>query len=226
MRGHAHAGGYRLEIVDHGVGMPADELDVANTRLSGAESFTVAPSRYLGHYVVGRQASRLGLTVHLRDTPGGGTTAEIEIGAVIAPAEAVVEPVVEEPERAPATGGQDLEAGDRPETLIEALGRPQARPITAEDAMDDAPDRKVDRAVPMPAAATTGSGYTRRVRGANAPDTGIRTARAGRTSRQEAGGPEAMRDALNRVQAGMERSRSEDDAGGHEPGERDEPEGR
>src|SRR6185295_9282455 len=93
IRGRAHPAGYRLLIVDHGVGMEPEELAVANTRLSGGESFTVAPSRYLGHYVVGRQATRMGLDVVLRDTPGGGTTCVIEIGPVIgaAPAPAPAE---------------------------------------------------------------------------------------------------------------------------------------
>ncbi|MGM9080139.1 hypothetical protein ACTFE3_03890, partial [Campylobacter jejuni] len=42
--------GYVLAAVDEGVGMAPEELEQANTRLSGRESFTVAPSRYLGHY--------------------------------------------------------------------------------------------------------------------------------------------------------------------------------
>jgi signal transduction histidine kinase len=120
IRGRAHPRGYELAIVDHGVGMPADELAVANTRLAGGESFTVAPSRYLGHYVVGRQATRLGLDVGLVDTPGGGTTATIEIGNVVSD-EAPVETPAPEPEAG---------AGAAPEAAI-------APPAEAEPEAED-----------------------------------------------------------------------------------------
>ena len=46
-------GGYTLAIIDAGEGMTPEALDQANRRLAGAESFTVAPSTYLGHYVAG-----------------------------------------------------------------------------------------------------------------------------------------------------------------------------
>ena len=46
-------GGYILAIIDQGVGMTDEQLESANRRLAGEESFTVAPSRYLGHYVAG-----------------------------------------------------------------------------------------------------------------------------------------------------------------------------
>jgi hypothetical protein len=76
-------GGYMLAIVDHGVGMSAEELARSNQRLAGADSFTVAPSRYLGHYVVGNHAARLGVTVRLTDSPTGGVTAQIDVDAVL-----------------------------------------------------------------------------------------------------------------------------------------------
>ena len=49
--------GYTLAIIDIGLGMPAGDLAPANRRLAGAESFTVAPSKYLGHYVAGNLAA-------------------------------------------------------------------------------------------------------------------------------------------------------------------------
>lgn len=76
--------GYTLAIVDNGIGMEKEAMDQANVRLSGGESFTVAPSRYLGHYVVGIQASRLGTPVVLQDTPVGGVTAMIDVTALLA----------------------------------------------------------------------------------------------------------------------------------------------
>jgi signal transduction histidine kinase len=74
---------YSLAIVDAGVGMGEADLAMANRRLAGDESYTVAPSRYLGLYVVGIQAARLGITVRLQPSPGQGVTARIVLGDVL-----------------------------------------------------------------------------------------------------------------------------------------------
>ena len=39
----------------------------------------MAPSRYLGHYVAGHLASRLGIVVELQDSPAGGITARVDV---------------------------------------------------------------------------------------------------------------------------------------------------
>jgi signal transduction histidine kinase len=71
--------GCTLAVIDQGVGMPPAELDTANRRLNGHESFTVAPSNYLGHYVAGKLAHRHGMPIHLSATPGGGITATVQL---------------------------------------------------------------------------------------------------------------------------------------------------
>jgi signal transduction histidine kinase len=71
--------GYTLAIIDSGLGMPATDVTAANRRLAGAESFTIAPSKYLGHYVAGNLAARHHITVHLDNSPGNGITATIDI---------------------------------------------------------------------------------------------------------------------------------------------------
>jgi anti-sigma regulatory factor (Ser/Thr protein kinase) len=227
VRGQAHDGGYHLTIVDHGVGMQPEEMAVANTRLAGAESFTVAPSRYLGHYVVGLHARRLGLTVTLRDTPRGGVTAQIETAAMIAGTEpepepkakvatplegryahrslATASPAPVAPENTP-----DPDPHDRPETLAEALGHTTPTP-------DTGPQPAPEPVEPVPAAAKTGSGYARRVRGAHAPNTQVKTARSEKAARPKSGGAEAMRAALNSMQAGMDRSQTETDGRQEQP---------
>jgi signal transduction histidine kinase len=63
-------GTYSLAVIDAGLGMPPEELARANRRLAGAESFTIAPSKYLGHYVAGNLAARHGITVTLHTSPG------------------------------------------------------------------------------------------------------------------------------------------------------------
>ncbi len=68
----------RVTIVDHGLGMSGTAVAYANQRLSGSESFTVAPSRYLGHYVAGNLAIRHGIRIWLEPTPGG-TAANVDL---------------------------------------------------------------------------------------------------------------------------------------------------
>ncbi|MGS2810252.1 nitrate- and nitrite sensing domain-containing protein [Nocardia sp. MW-W600-9] len=81
--GRKVAGGYLLAVVDHGVGMPADQLAEANARLRGEQDFIVASTRYLGHYVVGRLAGRLGIDVELNTSPVSGIVARLLLPASI-----------------------------------------------------------------------------------------------------------------------------------------------
>jgi signal transduction histidine kinase len=81
VRGRMQAVGYTLTIVDAGLGMPPDDLERANRRLAGDESFTVAPSKYLGHYVAGNLAARHGVEVSLHHSPGQGIAATVTLGA-------------------------------------------------------------------------------------------------------------------------------------------------
>ncbi len=70
--------GYRITVADRGIGMDADQVATANRRLSGNESFTVAPSRYMGHYVAGHLATGLGIDVGVTSSPEG-TVATVDI---------------------------------------------------------------------------------------------------------------------------------------------------
>ena len=79
IRGRAQPAGYTLAIIDSGLGMPPEELARANRRLAGAESFTIAPSKYLGHYVAGNLAARHNINVTLHNSPGHGITATINL---------------------------------------------------------------------------------------------------------------------------------------------------
>jgi signal transduction histidine kinase len=103
--------GYMFSVIDRGVGMTDADLERANRRLAASESFTVAPSRYLGHYVVAQLAARHDVRVWLAPSPSGGVTAVVELpeaaladvtsSPVPAAAASVVEPVPA-PEPAPA----------------------------------------------------------------------------------------------------------------------------
>jgi signal transduction histidine kinase len=101
--------GYVLAIIDSGLGMPPADIEAANRRLAGAESFTIAPSKYLGHYVAGNLAARHGIGVRLDASPGNGITATVNIP----PALLTTEPVVGVP-AAPPDDGRELPAAGTP----------------------------------------------------------------------------------------------------------------
>ncbi|MDT0308324.1 nitrate- and nitrite sensing domain-containing protein [Streptomyces sp. DSM 44917] len=65
---------YCLAVVDRGTGMTEEELARANARMAGEENFLVAPTRFLGHYVVGTIAARLGVQVEVRHTQSAPAT--------------------------------------------------------------------------------------------------------------------------------------------------------
>ncbi|HEX5366981.1 MAG TPA: hypothetical protein VFW63_10025, partial [Acidimicrobiales bacterium] len=64
-----------------GLGMPPPDIAAANRRLAGAESFTIAPSKYLGHYVAGNLAARHGIRVTLANAPDAGIAATVAVPA-------------------------------------------------------------------------------------------------------------------------------------------------
>ncbi len=105
-------GQYLVAIVDHGMGMPDDQLAKANTTLANPPELGLAMGRSLGFVVIGRLAQRLGARVELVKTTGSGITARIavpttvftQVGdnsgirrSVVAPETPEVEPVPAEP---------------------------------------------------------------------------------------------------------------------------------
>jgi signal transduction histidine kinase len=68
---------YLIAITDQGIGMSRADLDLANQRLRGEGDFITAPTRFLGHYVVGRLATDMGIDVQLAPSPVTGVTARI-----------------------------------------------------------------------------------------------------------------------------------------------------
>jgi signal transduction histidine kinase len=72
-------GGAMVEIEDRGIGMSAHEVSDANERLAHPPEFDVSVSRMMGLYVVGRLATRHGITVRLRQAETGGVSAFVRI---------------------------------------------------------------------------------------------------------------------------------------------------
>jgi signal transduction histidine kinase len=75
IRADSVGNGFAVEIEDRGLGLPAGELAEINQRLASPPEFDLASSDQLGLFVVGQLAGRHGITVSLRDSPYGGTTA-------------------------------------------------------------------------------------------------------------------------------------------------------
>ena len=77
--GQQTADGYLMSITDHGIGMSEQELFENNQRLNNPPQLDLAPTRFLGLFVVGRLADRHGIHVHLVPGAKQGTVARIEI---------------------------------------------------------------------------------------------------------------------------------------------------
>jgi signal transduction histidine kinase len=130
IRGRNRPDGYTLAIIDSGLGMPAADVAAANRRLAGAESFTIAPSKYLGHYVAGNLAARHDIRVHLDNSPGNGITATIDIPPTLLTTDHELAAPVTPPHgtRALATGKKRRVAAD---PLAALSGPGQASPELA-----------------------------------------------------------------------------------------------
>jgi signal transduction histidine kinase len=136
IRGRSRLNGYTLAIIDSGLGMIPTDIESANRRLAGAESFTIAPSKYLGHYVTGNLAARHDIGVHLDNSPGNGVTATINIPAALLTTDAVLDeqPPARAPQLAPSSNGSHPPAPRFPVARAPALDptpTPPPRPLAA-----------------------------------------------------------------------------------------------
>lgn len=79
VQGRRLVDGYLIAITDQGVGMSTEDLRQANGRLRGEEDFIAAPTRFLGHFVVGQLARETGAEVELLPSPVTGVTARVTL---------------------------------------------------------------------------------------------------------------------------------------------------
>jgi hypothetical protein len=169
IRGRNRPDGYTLAVIDSGLGMPAADVEAANRRLAGEESFTIAPSKYLGHYVAGNLAARHGITVHLDNSPGNGITATVRLPAGLLTTDSPVED--QPPVRASQSAGALAPVPDPVGAEVAGIGpgsngaagngagsRPAMFPV------GDAPGPRPVPAPPPPPAARTASGLVKRAR--------------------------------------------------------------
>jgi signal transduction histidine kinase len=208
IRGRLTPDGYSLAVVDHGLGMSAEDIAVANQRLAGAEAPTVALSKHLGHFVAAALAARNGIAVRLQGSEVVGIAAIIDLPA------AIIGPMPPEPLRelvapaapAAAAGPPPPEAlagaPAAPDTASSPAPPPVSPPPAPEHAPVEAPPAPATPArpadpgpAPIPVGgatpAVTASGLARRVRGAQHPGGAGPLASAGRSpSIRPAAGPD------------------------------------
>ena len=186
IRGRNRPDGYTLAIIDSGLGMPPADVTAANRRLAGAESFTIAPSKYLGHYVAGNLAARHDIQVHLDNSPGNGVTATIDIPQTLLTAEQPVGDPISPPHGTPAVGmaPPGLHAAppvptpapmDRPAPMAAPAAAAANSPWSGLDLQPPAPPtmplQPVARGPEMPAQPTrTASGLVKRARKSGEPE--------------------------------------------------------
>jgi signal transduction histidine kinase len=72
-------GGLAIEISDVGAGLPGARLHEINQRLAAPPAVDVSVSRQMGLFVVGRLASRHGITVRLASQVGSGITVTVNL---------------------------------------------------------------------------------------------------------------------------------------------------
>ncbi len=208
IRGRLTPDGYSLAVVDHGLGMSAEDIAVANQRLAGAEAPTVALSKHLGHFVAAALAARNGIAVRLQGSEVVGIAAIIDLPAAIVgpmPPEPLRELVAPAPPTA-AAGPPPPEAlagaPAAPDTASSPVSSPMAPPPAPDQFPVEAPPAPVTPAPPPDPApapipvgggtpAVTASGLARRVRGAQHPGGPGPLASTGRSpSIQPAAGPD------------------------------------
>jgi signal transduction histidine kinase len=100
--GETVAKGFAIEIEDRGLGMTPQKLDELNERLANPQGINPANTEQLGLFVVGQLARRHGISVMLRPSPYGGTTAVTLIPLAL---------LVEEGPAAITAGGRTPAAG-------------------------------------------------------------------------------------------------------------------
>ncbi|GAA1288619.1 hypothetical protein Psi02_18770 [Planotetraspora silvatica] len=83
VRGELVGNGFVVEIEDRGLGMTPERLAELNERLANPPEFDLADTDRMGLFVVSRLAARREISVTLRPSPYGGTTAIVLLPTVL-----------------------------------------------------------------------------------------------------------------------------------------------
>ncbi len=201
--GQLTGSGYVLAVLDHGIGMSTEDLARANGRLAGEEVFVVAPTRYLGHYVVGQLAQRLEVEVRLHESPLTGVTARVNLPASLIAAAPAME------------GTTTFEPSNVEEPVFVPTSRPFRLRLDRNSPAADSPVALLEPppAVPPnepPAAGRTRNGLVKRVRsGEGEPGPRPRPEPDGHRPAAPSRSPADVRTSLTSFRAGFERREHE-----------------
>ncbi|MEV6691968.1 nitrate- and nitrite sensing domain-containing protein [Micromonospora sp. NPDC051196] len=124
IQGRRNGDSYLIAITDQGLGMSPEDLAGANARLRGEADFVSAPTRYLGHHVVGQLAQDLGIDVQLAPSPVTGITAR-----VVLPSSTLTSPNAITPDSDPQDGSAMPIPGSAAGVAAEPEPGTPARPI-------------------------------------------------------------------------------------------------
>ncbi|SCL29393.1 HAMP domain-containing protein [Micromonospora nigra] len=207
--GQVVANGFAIEIEDRGLGMPAEDMATANTRLAAPGEFRLSDSSRLGLFVVGRLATRLAVRVHLKESAYGGTTAVVLIPAELL-GEAPAEPLPVAALRGPDAQTQPLAVvAARPAPTVDGQratpGVREARPVAdggeSAASVDDVPGTVTEAGLPKRVRRTTRS---------DPPATASppRAAPAPRAATAASRDPEAVRRKMSAFQDGTRKGRA------------------
>ncbi|KUL27840.1 sensor histidine kinase [Actinoplanes awajinensis] len=233
IHGRRMGDGYLIAVCDQGVGMNDEDLARANRRLCGDGDFMTGPSRFLGHYVVGRLAAEMDVQVRLTPSPVTGVTARISLPAGLMAEPAPLDPAPPAPASlGPAPGRPVPDARfEQPRTGDPIRIRPRAlevdyvvvteRPPVPVPALNGSAVRLEAEFGSGPSEADrTTNGLRKRIPRARRPEPGAATtSRDGRleqTVRIDRGGrneptvevadsPDAVRDRLTAFRKGVQR---------------------
>ena len=224
VRGRMRSDGYVVSVSDEGIGMTEEALALANHRVSSASDFDQTPSRVLGHLVVGRLSLRQGLAVRLSASPTGqGVTVAILIPRGLL--EGVIEGAATSDGSTDHPGVAQPSIESTPSALIATTERAKDKtfavaparmagaeaPSPAPTAAPTAAPKPTPAAQPAVASepvstdgGSTRNGLSRRVRGAQLPDTGPSP-----TVGAKPADPEKVRSALSSIQRGTQKGRED-----------------
>ncbi|MEV2223181.1 ATP-binding protein [Nocardia vinacea] len=187
-------GGLLIEVIDEGIGITTNELNEINARLATPTVVTVATTRQMGMFVVGKLAERHGITVRLRRThdralsPGITASLHIPPALIEVPSQDAEDPAALKPvipvhrdtlgTKATAEAGAGVAKPAAKVVTPVAKAEPAARRIGAPPS---AAPKPAEPAADAPAAppVITSYGLPKRVPGVN------------RKGRRKAGGPAA-----------------------------------
>jgi len=92
MQGDSVGQGFVIEIEDRGLGISRPRLEEINARLTDPPQFDLSGSDRLGLFIAGRLAQRYDITVTLRPSVYGGTTAIVHLPAALVADEDAIAP--------------------------------------------------------------------------------------------------------------------------------------